>query len=94
MVLVLIWLNLAYSFLQRYKRGLNLPNKVFGCDDCGGYGIAKCMELDGVMRLQELLAQEYIEVGVPFVRDIDLVGSFRTSGGFAGLVSGGIVFHI
>lgn len=52
------------------------------------------MEFDGIMRLQELLAQEYIEVGVSFVRDIDLVGSFLTSGGVAGLVSGGIVFHI
>lgn len=53
---------------------MHLPDKVFGCDHAGGDRVAEGMQLDRLVRLQVLFAQEDIEVGVLLDRDLNVVG--------------------
>jgi hypothetical protein len=52
----------------------NLPNKVFGGDDTGGYSITEGVELNGGVCLKVLLAEEDVEVRVLLCGHVDLVG--------------------
>ena len=53
-----------------------LPDEVLCAHDCGGDGVAESLELNPVVFLEELLAQEDVEVLVPLVGDVDDVGVF------------------
>lgn len=52
--------------------GVLVPHEVLRGNDAGGDGVAKSVQLDGLMDLEVALTEEHVEVGVFLHRDIDL----------------------
>ena len=59
----------------------HLPHEVLSRHDGGGDGVAEGLELDPVVLLEELLAEEHVEVLVSLVRHVDDVGVLSWLGG-------------
>ncbi len=51
-----------------------LPDEILSGHDSGGDCVAEGLELDPVVLLQKLLAEEHVEVLVSLVRHVDDVG--------------------
>ena len=58
-----------------------LPDEVFRGDDAGGDCVAEGVQLDSLVSLKVLLAEEDVEIWVLLDRHVDLVGVFRTDFG-------------
>ena len=71
----------------------DLPDKVLGGDDAGGDSVAQSVQLDSLVGLEVLLAEEHVKVGVLLDGDVDLVRLLRTRGGWGILVLDCFSFH-
>jgi len=64
--------------LDLLERSVVVPDQVFSSDHACGNSVAKCMELNCLVRLKVLFTKEYIEIGVLLDRYINLVGVLGT----------------
>ena len=50
--------------MKEWRKKVNIPDEVLRGDDRCGDRVSKCVQFNGLMRLEVLLSKEYVKVGV------------------------------